>query len=264
MTKAPNRWLAALLSLFIPGTGQLYAGDPKRACAFFGAFMIAVPVGWYGVVLISGLSGLLVNAILMLGVGIAAAMSAWRIASQWVAGSSRATWSRWFVVLPLFVIVAVFYARLNGMRKAYLVEAFSVPSGSMAPTVLAGDDIIVGRRRRAARTPVRGAVVVHRKQLAMPWTHGAAACRRVGARHHRDAPGHSLVEWGLRERTVCCAGRNTVRCGQQLQREMRRWQLPHLVRDSTGYLPTVIRLGTARRARPTSFFTLGDNRDDFV
>jgi phosphonate transport system permease protein len=50
-TKSSPRlpWLAGLLSLFIPGAGQIYAGNPYRGVGvFIGVLVMAITVGWYG------------------------------------------------------------------------------------------------------------------------------------------------------------------------------------------------------------------------
>lgn len=142
------------------------------------------------------------------------------------------------MVLPVFVAAAFGLDAWNELRKAHLVEAFRVPSASMEPTVLVGDYIIVDRRR-AARAPERGAVLVH-ESVEEP---GLKVLKRAVALSG-DTIEMRQGRFRLNGRPVdepylAPAGETNFADPAQRQ-EMRAWQLPHLLGGSDSlYLPDV-------------------------
>ena len=71
------------------------------------------------------------------------------------------------------VILVVFLVR------SFIVEPFKIPSGSMMPTLLAGDYILVNKYTYGLRVPVlHGMVLVHEVGLARPHPIGQLEDRR--------------------------------------------------------------------------------------
>ncbi len=87
-----------------------------------------------------GAGGLFAGAA-SLALSIVAAIHAFRLAGQWPAGRVRPLFSRWYGAMGglLAVVAVLFYVR------AFVVEPFSMPSGSMQPTIAPGAVLIVGK-----------------------------------------------------------------------------------------------------------------------
>ncbi len=259
MTKPPRRWLAALLSIVVPGTGQLYAGRAKRAVTFFLAAGLTVLLASYTLLLVPPMYGVVICVVGTVGLPIAAAVDAWHVAARWPTDLARPAFSRWYAVLPIFLAVALGLNALNDFRKAELVEAFELPSAAMEPTLLVGDYIIVDKRG-PARLPTHGAIIVHESVEEA----GLKVIKRVvGLPHDTIEMRHgALLLNGLpvREQYVGPLD-EAARADPDQQRRMRAWQLPHVVgRADSLYTPDLNDWGPLLVPND-SVFTLGDNRN---
>ncbi len=156
--------------------------------------------------------------------------------------------------------------------RAFVVEAFRIPSASMQNTLLVGDFLFVTKALYGAevpftrahlpamREPRRGDIVVFRsvegdfsvvkRLLGVP---GDTLAMRHG-RLYRN--GVALVE-------PYVVHADSTRSETPVARlRMRRWQLAHLVgRDTAQYAPDVQDWGPLV-VPPDSLFVMGDNRDN--
>jgi signal peptidase I len=167
LTETPQRrlpWLAALLSLLTPGLGQLYSGRPKRAVAWFlvaavagGAFYGARALG-----LIAENPGILPAVYaLLVAIWIGAIVDAWRVAAQ--AGSIALAWyNRWYLYLAIMLLSGL--AGLAVPTPSAQTQPFSMPSGSMIPTLVVGDIFQVQTDAYRSAPPQPGDVVVVTKE----------------------------------------------------------------------------------------------------
>jgi signal peptidase I len=157
--------------------------------------------------------------------------------------------------------------------RSFLVEAFRIPSGSMENTLLIGDFLFVNKllygaevpllhkRLPAIREPRRGDILV----FDSVEEEGLKVVKRL-----IGVPGDTLsMENGLLYRNAKAVNEPWVirtdpsANADALQREqMRRWQLPHLVKGirSESYHPDLNNWGPIV-VPPDSFFMMGDNRD---
>ena len=159
-------WLAAFLSLLLPGLGQLYAGRGRRSVAFLVVnalidfpFLLGL---WSYAMLLDRPNGFWLTA----SVGIAivlfrlvavvdAALVARRATAQ-----SLAFYQRWYIYVALLFMWNA--PGLAGMSyPASGTESYSIPSGSMQPTFQIGDYIIGIRLSEADGPPPRGTIVTH-------------------------------------------------------------------------------------------------------
>jgi len=131
--RKPNKWIAAVLGLFIQPAGMLYVARPGWAAAYFALALIIV-LGNVFVLRDRELAG---NAIALL-VAIICAIHAYRLARD--SRVLRRPWySRWY---GLVGIVAAFAALVFGIR-AFLFEPFRFQSGAMAPSIEPRTHLIV-------------------------------------------------------------------------------------------------------------------------
>ena len=127
------------------------------------------------------------------------------------------------------IIIAVLLALLI---RAFVVQAFTIPSGSMSPTLLVGDYILVNKFIFHFRDPARGDVVVFK----YPWDEKRDFIKRVVA-----VGGEELF---IKERRVFVDG-------QPLEEPYARYSdLSH----ASEYGPVTV--------PADSYFVMGDNRDN--
>jgi signal peptidase I len=148
----PSRWLAAIATLACSaGLGLWVLGRRRRlvrwAVPLAATFVLTIVGGLLGqaIVYVAGMAGLL-------AVGVASFVDT-LIARP---GDSAPAFGRALVVV---LLVFVGERAIGYATKLWLVEAFSLPSGSMEPSLQVGDHVLVKKLRP---TIERGAVVVHR------------------------------------------------------------------------------------------------------
>ena len=130
------------------------------------------------------------------------------------------------------ILIAIILALLI---RTFVVQAFKIPSGSMIPTLLVGDHILVNKFIYLFRDPQRGDVIVFK----YPWDESRDFIKRVVAIGGEEV--------AMKDRTVLINGRPLVE--------------PYAVYDTRPsggggyeYGPVVVPAG--------SYFVMGDNRDN--
>lgn len=154
-------WLAFLLSLLVPGLGQLYAGRARRAfgallvyALALGALMLAVGAPWNPLRLFwsAGLFGLVV--------GIAISVDAARVARRPGPTPHPSRPHAVAIAVVLFVLSVALQHVLRTVERERF-RTFVMSGESMSPTLLKDDyllaDVAVFRHRK----PARGDVVVY-------------------------------------------------------------------------------------------------------
>jgi signal peptidase I len=158
----PQTWIACSLSLCCPGLGHLYSGRLQRGLVLFLVSLLILPVAAFAAGLASStaaLVGLLASFVALLGLWLFAVIDAGQIAARSTDGS-RHDYQR-PLIYALFVaagisspMLCVAYIRQN------LMEAFYLPSESMAPLLHRGDRILVNKSRWRVQRLKRWDVVV--------------------------------------------------------------------------------------------------------
>ncbi len=158
--------VAALLSLLLPGLGQLYAGKGRSAVLWMAiAVFLYLVVHW----------GLLpIDRILLLPSGFWLLMSAVALAVVWqiwvivdafisarragITGLKR--YQHWYVYTALAILFLgpQFVVDTDRLKP---LPAFSIPSGSMSPTLRVGDRFIASGNWFKTHLPTRGDLAVH-------------------------------------------------------------------------------------------------------
>jgi len=155
----PSRGIAALLAFFLPaGAAHAYLGVVRRG------------VGWFVICtfapLVFGLLVVLLGA--SIGHGGAVVLLVFAFGIRFVGPlvdvlslrRSRFAQPHW-VAMGLFIGGGLFAAIVVAIVvRITLLEAFRIPSGGMAPTLLAGDHIFANKLVYRQRMPKRGEVMV--------------------------------------------------------------------------------------------------------
>jgi signal peptidase I len=242
--------LAGLFSLLWPGIGQLYNGSWPRALAFaVGVPLLAVTGGFVALrIPVDGFN--LLGMLLGLGAHVAAVVDAAR------GGGIRATNRPWYsrassctaLVLGGFVLIRP--VEVLAIRS--VVQAFTIPTAGMEPTVLIGDHLLVdklayGRRNPWSRgrslhgsdpgNPERGDIIA----FLFPEDRSRIFLKRV---------------IGLPGETVEIRGRRVLVDGTPIE-EPYAQSVP-----STEPRPATPESWGPTRVPPESLFVLGDNREN--
>jgi signal peptidase I len=156
---APRKpWLAGVLSLVVPGLGQLYGGCALRAAV---AFVFVAPVEFaiylLAVVLPFGVANLLIPLALIVGVRAAVAYDAVRVAREAVA--PLPWFSRWyFCALAVVAGAGINVVWTSAYRNSF-VQAYKIPTGTMQPAILVGDHLLAVKWAYGWREPFAGHVI---------------------------------------------------------------------------------------------------------
>lgn len=151
----PRKPLVALLmSLVLPGFGQLYNGQVNKAIWLFLAFaLISVPgIAVIALYLPAGLTvaTLALSAITVVTLWLFGMADAWRQASQ-LRTYAPGDWQCSGVYGLVFLLCSgLALPLLIDYVRTYQLEPFRIPSGSMAPAVLQGGLLFADKRYNRA------------------------------------------------------------------------------------------------------------------
>ncbi|HTN01677.1 MAG TPA: S26 family signal peptidase, partial [Planctomycetaceae bacterium] len=158
--KAREPWLAITLSLLCGGLGQIYCGAVRRGLLINGGCLL-LGLAIVGLAAVANSTpAVAVFAVVALGLVWLALWSvrdAGRLARlpemrEYALQEYNDPWVYTILILPtvpLAIALAMFL-------RSNVVEAFVIPSDSMAPTIVAGDRILTNKLGVATRTLERG------------------------------------------------------------------------------------------------------------
>ena len=182
MTESPRAvqrkpWQAALLSLLLPGLGQVYNGQARKAALLYCLYWL---VGLACLVTMLEFSLAPLNIALPTGIFLASYLfilvDAIKTASRQREPLPRKWYQRWYVYVALlvlfpFVIHPIFALTL---REVW-VQAFKIPSQAMETTLLIGDHILVNKFLYYSMPPQRQDIVV----FHYPWEEDRTFLQRI-------------------------------------------------------------------------------------
>lgn len=158
--KPSSRWkkagLAGFLSLFIPGTGQLYNGQPRKA------LLLALPIP-----AVSAKTRILFSLVPM--VAFFALLIGWRLFVAGEAGYGSWTNKREsaplrprmvYSLVAVVLIIAALYPSYDDFKRWTSFAAFRVPSASMCPTICSGERIVADLGAYKSKPPERGDLIL--------------------------------------------------------------------------------------------------------
>jgi len=156
-----NPLIAVLLSLFLPGTGQLYNRQPNKAILLYAMLLmlpiIFVTLGWQ--YHFRGLAALVFFMLTLYLLNIGDAL----LAAVKIKGRERKPAKKWALMFLLFFLGTNVYAIAKDSNM-FGVRAFVLPANSMAPALEAGDYIMVKMNDDESLKPAHGDIVMFRHQ----------------------------------------------------------------------------------------------------
>jgi|SRR5665213_2299270 len=158
-----NPWIAALLSLALPGLGQFYNGELNKALWLFLGFVLVgcfpgVTIAALYVPAVLMLPLLLISVALTLGLWGLAIVDTWRMAARRQVYTRR-EWQVGGLYVLLLLAGNAFILMLVADVRQHMVQTFNIPTSAMQPGILRGDWLFADKRYncRAARRPWRSA-----------------------------------------------------------------------------------------------------------
>jgi signal peptidase I len=131
----PNKWIAVLISIFLPPAAMLYVAKPMLALVVLGVLLAIGGVSTISVEFAE--YALYVKAIVALGF----VFLAFYFAKRYDVKMPRPLYSRWY---GLLVVAAAFFVVVFGIR-AFFYEPFRLPAASMEPNFPLGSHIVVSK-----------------------------------------------------------------------------------------------------------------------
>jgi len=156
-----NPLIAALLSILLPGAGQLYNRQPNKTILFYTMLLllpiIFVSLGWQYHFTGFAAFTFLILTLYLLNIGDAF------LAAAKIKTRERQPMTKWPLMLLLIFLGTNVYA-LASDRDVIGVRAFVLRTNSMAPALETGDRIIVKMNYDKTLVPSRGEVVMFHYQ----------------------------------------------------------------------------------------------------
>ena len=158
-------WLAAALSVIMPGVGHVYCGELTRGLVFGLLYGVAIPVvlGWLAY---TGPASTIQFAFLMVAAAfavlIAATLDAYRLARRTKADYELKAYNCPLVYVLIGLMIQGSCIGYALHVRGSLFEAFRVPAASTYPAIDPNDRILVDKTAYRKHDPKRGDLVIFR------------------------------------------------------------------------------------------------------
>lgn len=239
MSNKPRKWwIAGLMSLFEPGLGQIYNGQFRKGVVFLALPIFVIPTAAMSFNATKVIFGLCAFVLFGAAFYVIAVTDAIWTARSLSTDYQRKPYNRIIAYIGIVLLVSLANQTMASMVKDKYIKTYSIPAGSMQPTLLVGDHIFVDMRQ-SARNPKHGDIIV----FEYPVDPNKDFVKRV------VAVGGDVVE--IRDKELWVNNRP--------MKEM------HTIHTDPGVLP--------KKASPrdnygpatvpaNSYFVMGDNRDE--
>jgi signal peptidase I len=158
-----NTLLAVFMAFIMPGLGQVYNGELIKGISIF-MILLAVSVTgiWAAVFLPDSLLvyGALATLLVSVALYIAAIVDAFKHASAADAAFQPKSYNRWYFYLALWLIGNIFGSFTTDYVTENYVQAYTIPTNSMEPSVLQGDYVLADKTAYGRMAPQKGDIVI--------------------------------------------------------------------------------------------------------
>jgi len=249
-----------VLSLFLPGLGELYAGRPEVGLVSFVIFyaLLAVNIALF---YMSPIIALFIAPLIAILAWVIVLVRAGRTAARAPQPFLLRAYNRWYWYAAIILASAFFWqGAVKNEIKRHWLDAYKIPSDAMEPTMLSGD-FVLASKRLLGKVPRENEVVVHefptrpdlvniKRVVGLP---GDTLAMRDGVLMRN---GIAVAEPFIQLIDPAASAREDLGSGVV-------WQVRHLVTPparETEYRPDMRNWGPLVVPRD-SVFVLGDNRD---
>ncbi len=159
-SKKRNPIIASFLAIIGPGLGQIYNGQIKKGITFYFVsylLLFLLPLTglqyrFYGLLLFVGVGILFV--LYIMGDGLIVALKTKEVTLKW--------YNRWYFYL-LFALLTIGVSSITEdfvENKILGIKTYKVSVGTMMPSLMSGDRIMVNQKHYKSNKPQRGDIVV--------------------------------------------------------------------------------------------------------
>ncbi len=159
-------WTAVILSAILPGLGHIYCGQIVIGIALMFATSLFFPVLLFDTHRVKPTSSgieyglLLMFSLMTVLIGLVAMIDSYRQARRTRYDYELKDYNRWYVYLALTVIFCGGGIGYSLQIRDKYIEAFSIPTNSMVPTIRHGDRILANKTAYRQTDPKRGDIVL--------------------------------------------------------------------------------------------------------
>lgn len=147
------------MSLIQPGLGQVYNGEIRKALIFYLLPILAIP----GLILCLHSEFVRIFFIFFALFGttyyVLVIVDATRTAKRYNVSYLPKKFNKAIVYVGVFLLAVIANLSTSAVLKTNVIKAYKLPSGSMEPTLLIGDHILLDRSQ-AAKSPQIGAIII--------------------------------------------------------------------------------------------------------
>jgi signal peptidase I len=161
--KGRNTLLAVFLALAMPGLGQVYSGELIKGVSYFLIILAVSIIGVRGTILLPDgwmMFSALATMVACGALYIATVVEAFRKASITDSTYQLKPYNRWYFYLAIWLLGSIAWGAVRNYSTENYVEAFKIPTSSMAPTVQQGDFVLADKTAYNRMSPKKGDVVI--------------------------------------------------------------------------------------------------------
>lgn len=157
LTKKRNPFISSFLSLLVPGLGQLYNGEHKKAMVIYLAQFVVILLPFATGLQYTPRGLFLIFGIIVLFYFFVMGEATFRSLRK--KSITLKPYNKWYLYLLIVVLANGLSSSVNALIKNNLngIKPFYLPTSSNEPTLYPGDRIIVDLRKK---TPVKGTFIV--------------------------------------------------------------------------------------------------------
>lgn len=154
-------WVAAFLSFLMAGLGHVYVGQARRGLVVYGLCYLAGLLSFISLVYTPwGRIGIVVAVLLVIGGKVGSITDAVMTIRR-NRNYAHRRYQRWWLYLFIWVLAWLLTSALAQPMRWFWLEAYSIPTGAMSDTIVAGDRVIVEKHAIFSRDLKHGDVVVY-------------------------------------------------------------------------------------------------------
>lgn len=159
-----RKWLAAAMSMAMPGMGQIYNGELIKGISYLAIFLALFVAGFHWTVLLPDRSlifGAVATLVTTIAVFAGIIIDACRKGGSLAAGYQLKSYNRWYFYLAVWLLGFVFVSgSVYGYVKKNIIEAYRIVTTSMEPVVLKGDRVFADKTAYHRMAPKKGDIIV--------------------------------------------------------------------------------------------------------
>lgn len=164
-----RRWLAGLLSLLVPGLGEVYCGAFRRGLGAYGFFLGVDILAVLALAVWCRPATAMLTAGTTIAVRLMLAARAWRLARRRREHCELKSYNHWYFYLALALVGIALYQGAGLSARHWLVECYFLPTGAMFPTVVRGDRVLANKTAYWFTPVRRGDMVAFRRPNGDAW-----------------------------------------------------------------------------------------------